>query len=113
MSSPGMSGPASRGYVIVVDFRIRPGAMAPFRKLMDANAIASARTEPGCRRFDVLATQDEPDRIMLYEIYDDRAAFDAHLKTPHFASFNAESTPFVATKTVYQYELVCEGSAAS
>ena len=25
---------------------------------------------------------------MLYEIYDDAAAFDAHLATPHFAVFN-------------------------
>lgn len=107
-----MSGPGVSGFVIIVDFRIRPGAMAPFRKLMDANAIASAKHEPGCRRFDVLAPKDDPDRVVLYEIYDDRAAFDAHLKTPHFASFNTDSTQYIATKTVYEYALVCEGTAA-
>ena len=44
-----------------------------------------ARDEPGCRRFDVVEPPGEADRILLYEIYDDRAAFEAHLKTPHFA----------------------------
>ena len=41
-------------YVITVDFRLKPGAMASFRQLIDDNAQASARGEPGCRRFDVL-----------------------------------------------------------
>jgi quinol monooxygenase YgiN len=100
-------------YVIMVDFRLRPGALGPFRRLVDDNARASARTEPGCRRFDVLAPKGEPDRVMLYEIYDNRAAFEAHLKTPHFASFSAESAALVSEKTVFEYALVCEGTAVS
>jgi quinol monooxygenase YgiN len=104
------------GYVILVDFRLKPGGRAAFRRLVDENAIASARDEPGCRRFDVLEPQGqsggESDRVLLYEIYDDRAAFDAHLKTPHFAAFNAASAPHVADKTVMEYALVCAGSEA-
>ena len=98
-------------FVIVVEFRIKPGEMAAFRKLMDENARASVRDEPGCRRFDVLLNRKDAERILLYEIYDDRAAFDAHLTTPHFATFNAASAPLVAEKTVFEYDLVCEGSA--
>jgi len=100
------------GFVIVVDFKLHPGKYAAFRRLIDENARASAQSEPGCRRFDVLEPKDEADRIFLYEIYDDRAAFEAHLKTPHFASFNRDSEPLVANKKVFEYELVCEGSEA-
>jgi quinol monooxygenase YgiN len=100
------------GFVIVVDFKIRAGRMQAFRKLMDENARASVRDEPGCSRFDVCADRKDPDRILLYEVYDDRAAFDAHLKTPHFAAFNEKSAPLVAAKTVMECDLVCEGSAA-
>ena len=39
---------------------------------------------------------------MLYEIYDDAAAFDAHLATPHFAIFNEATAPLVASKTVHR-----------
>ena len=96
-----------------MDFRLKPGNQAAFRRLVDENAIASVRDEPGCRRFDVLEPPGESDRVLLYEIYDDRAAFDAHLKTAHFATFNAASAPHVADKSVTGYALVCAGSEAS
>jgi quinol monooxygenase YgiN len=99
-------------FVIVVDFKIKPGRMAEFRRLIDDNARASVRDEPGCSRFDVCANRKDADRVLLYEIYDDRAAFDAHLKTRHFAIFNETSAVLVVDKTVGEYDLVCEGSAA-
>lgn len=98
--------------MIIVDFQLKPGARDAFRRLIDENATASARSEPGCRRFDVLEAPAESDRILLYEIYDDRAAFDAHLKTSHFAQFNEASAALVAAKAVTEMSLVCEGSAA-
>ena len=100
-------------FVITVDFKLKPGAMATFRKLIDKNARDSCAVEPGCQRFDVLAPIEPGDRILLYEIYDDRAAFDVHLKSPHFAIFNRESESLVISKTVVQYNLACEGSQAS
>jgi len=98
------------GYVILVDFLLKPGSKAEFRRAIDANAQASCRSEPGCRQFDVVEPKDDPDRIVLYEIYDDRAAFDAHLKTPHLATFEAASNHLVTKKTVVAGDLVCAGS---
>ncbi len=98
--------------MITVEFRLKPGTRDDFRPLMDENALASVRDEPGCRRFDVLQPAGQPDLIFLYEIYDDRAAFDAHVRSPHFQKFQAESERFVAGKSVIEYELVCEASAA-
>jgi quinol monooxygenase YgiN len=98
------------GYVIMVDFRLKPHCQAEFRRLIDENARTSVRAEPGCRLFDVLEPTKEKDRVVLYEIYDDRAAFELHLKTAHFASFNSASAPLVAEKIVTDYALVCAGS---
>jgi autoinducer 2-degrading protein len=100
-----------QNFVVIVDFRVRPGALAAFRRLIDENACSSAQTEPGCRRFDVLVPSGETDRVVLYEIYDDRAAFAAHVASAHFAKFQAESGELVSTKSVFEYDLVCEGSA--
>ena len=100
-------------FAITVDFTLKPGSMAAFQKLIDKNAKDSCTYEPGCQRFDVLVPVGAGDRVFLYEIYDDRAAFDAHLKTPHFEMFNRESETFVLTKTVAQYTVVCEGSPSS
>jgi hypothetical protein len=60
----------------------------------------------------LLEAPAEPDRILLYEIYDDRAAFEAHKNSPHYAAFDAQSAPLVAAKSAMEYDLVCEGSAA-
>lgn len=99
------------GYAITVEFSLKPGTRMQFRALIDANARDSCRHEPGCRRFDVLEPEGERDRILLYEIYDDRAAFREHLKAPHFALFDKASAPLVLGKRVVEYAVVCEGSA--
>lgn len=88
------------GYVVVVDFRLKAGAAEAFRALIVENANASVQDEPGCRRFDVVLPDGEPERVFLYEIYDDRAAFDAHVRTPHYAVFDQASRPLVASKAV-------------
>jgi (4S)-4-hydroxy-5-phosphonooxypentane-2,3-dione isomerase len=98
-------------YVVIVEFGLAPGSRPAFRPLMDANAIASAK-EPGCRRFDVVEPTGDPDRIVLYEIYDDRAAFEAHLATPHFKAFDAEAGPMIARRSIVTGELVLEADAS-
>ena len=100
-------------FAITVDFTLKPGAMASFRRLIDKNAQDSCSLEPGCQRFDVLVPHEPGDKVFLYEIYDDRAAFDAHLKTAHFEMFNRQSEALVLTKNVIQYALVCEGLCAA
>jgi autoinducer 2-degrading protein len=96
------------GFVILVDFRLKPGSRAEFRRFVDLNATASVRDEPGCRRFDVLEVQGEPDRVLLYEIYDDEAAFEQHCRTSHFQDFDTMSAPLVSQKTVSRCDLVHE-----
>jgi quinol monooxygenase YgiN len=100
-------------YAIIVDFKLKPNTRSLFRRLVDANAMTSLGSEPGCRRFDVLEPKGEVDRVVLYEIYRDRSAFDDHLKTAHFAAFDAAVTGLVAEKSVSEYELVCEATLAS
>jgi (4S)-4-hydroxy-5-phosphonooxypentane-2,3-dione isomerase len=91
-------------YVVAVEFIIRPEALAAFMPLMLENARASRTDEPGCRQFDVCVDPKKPERIFLYELYDDRAAFDAHLATPHFKSFDAATAAMFAGKTVWLLE---------
>ncbi|HWK65209.1 MAG TPA: putative quinol monooxygenase [Rhizobiaceae bacterium] len=97
------------GFVVMVDFRLKKGALAEFRRMVDANAHASVRDEPGCRRFDVIEPGGEADRVLLFEVYDDEASFDRHCRMEHFVTFDAQSSQLVAEKVVFQGNLVCEG----
>jgi autoinducer 2-degrading protein len=91
-------------YVITVDFFLHTGTLEPFLKLIKDNARTSLADEPGCDRFDVLIEKGVPDHILLYEIYTDRAAFDFHLKSRHFAEFNAASQRYVKEKKIVEFE---------
>ena len=97
------------GYAIIVDFRLKAGTQSAFRDLIDANAISSVKHERGCRRFDVVEPIGERDRVVLYEIYDDEAAFEAHCRSAHFLRFNAESASLINAKSVIRAALVCQG----
>lgn len=87
-------------YAVTVTFTIAPDRMQDFLPLMLANAETSLADEPGCRQFDVCTDPDLPDQLFLYEIYDDRAAFDAHLQSDHFRSFDAQVAGMIADKAV-------------
>ena len=94
-------------YVVIVDFKLKPEHAAAFHASIITNARASVADEPGCSQFDVCVDPQDLTSIFLYEIYNDRAAFEAHLKTPHFAVFDKESAPWVASKAARMLERVC------
>jgi quinol monooxygenase YgiN len=87
-------------YVLVVDFVVKPEHVQAFTAEIVKNARASRETEAGCRQFDVCVAPDDPAKIVLYEVYDDKAAFEAHLKTPHFLAFNANLDTWLAGRAV-------------
>jgi quinol monooxygenase YgiN len=64
------------------------------------NARRSLEEEHGCRQFDVCTEPQRPGIYFLYELYDDRAAFDVHLASEHFRVFDAATKDMLAGKTV-------------
>ncbi|GAA1002402.1 antibiotic biosynthesis monooxygenase [Acrocarpospora pleiomorpha] len=74
-------------FVVIVNLQVRPDRLDAFLDGIQANARAS-RQEPGCLRFDVLRSDEDPHRFLLYEIYRDEAAFyTEHRSTPHYAGW--------------------------
>ncbi|MFY0679229.1 MAG: antibiotic biosynthesis monooxygenase [Thalassovita sp.] len=90
-------------YVVTVTFKIHPGQMDQFLPLMVENARTSRKDEAGCQLFDVCRDGDE---VFLYEVYDDRAAFDLHLESAHFKAFSAKVDTLVAGKELRLYQEV-------
>lgn len=87
---------------LVVEFRIEPEHVAAFEAAIVDNARASRETEAGCRQFDVCRDTGQPGLFLLYELYDDDAALQAHLSSAHFLQFNAASADWVERKTVWR-----------
>jgi quinol monooxygenase YgiN len=91
-------------YVVTVSFLVDAKHAANFREQILENARVSRGAEPGCLQFDVCTDPMHKDRIFLYEVYADRAAFDAHLLTAHYQSFEKIAGPWITAKDVRTYE---------
>ncbi len=84
-------------FVLSVDLRIKPENVDSFMSKALENA-AHSRMEPGCRQFDVLVDPKDRTVAMLYEVYVDDKAFEAHQQTAHFKKYVAEAVPLVASR---------------
>ncbi len=85
---------------LIVEFRIKAAHVDAFDAAIRHNAQRSLDDEPGCRQFDVCRDPDDAALFFLYELYDDEAAIQAHLQSPHFLQMNTETAPWVDTKRV-------------
>ena len=86
-------------FVIIAEFEVKPDGLERFLALATADASQSVAKEPGCHQFDVTVDQ-AANRVLLYEVYDDEAAFDAHLQTPHLRTFRDGIEPLVVSRNV-------------
>ena len=91
-------------YVITVLFSIKPEHTSAFLQAIVANARTSAAEEAGCRQFDVCVSASNSNDVFLYEVYDSKAAFDAHLASAHFRQFSESTAAWVTAKVINAFE---------
>ena len=93
-------------YVVAVFFEIRPERVNSFSKAVMHIARQSRDLEPGCKTFDVSIDPTDTGSFLVYEIYEDETAFNAHLASRHFTEFNSRIADWVRHKRVLSYELL-------
>ncbi len=74
--------------MIVGTVRLPPENFAAARPAM-ARMIVGSRAEPGCRGYSYAEDVLDPGLIRVTELWDDRAALDAHFASPHIAAWRA------------------------
>ena len=90
-------------YAVCVTLTIAPDQMDAFMPLIHKNARTSLAVEVGCKQFDVLTDPDRPSEVFLYEVYDNADAFQAHLNSDHFQTFDQAVTQMIADKVIKTY----------
>ena len=84
-------------FVLSVQLKIKPENVERWMRMALENA-REARKEPGCRQFEVLVDPKDRTKVLLFEIYDDEKAFEAHQQTAHFKRYLAEAVPLLASR---------------
>lgn len=90
-------------FVVVVEFTLHPGHGEAFRKRVLQQARDSLELEADCEVFDVCIDPTRDDFVLLYEVYKDEAAFEAHLASAHFEDFNTNVSPWISDRKLVRY----------
>lgn len=72
---------------LMVRFRLRPGAEGAFEELVARTVAQIRESEPGTLVYAVHTVAESPQERIFYELYRDRAAFQAHEEQPHVRAF--------------------------
>jgi quinol monooxygenase YgiN len=70
-------------FVLAATWTAKAGEEARVRDALDRLAGPS-RDEPGCRFYQPCQDTEDPRVFLIFEIYDDAAAFEAHGASEHF-----------------------------
>jgi quinol monooxygenase YgiN len=79
---------------LYAEFAVKPGNEPRVAEMMRELA-AHVRREPGNVVFDPYVEEAHPNRYFVFEVYEDQAAFDAHISADYGARFNAELTDLI------------------
>ena len=68
---------------MVATIEVTPGRREEFLRLLMAHKARCLKDEPGTLQFEVLVPHDENSKLLLYQVYQDDAAFETHLTIYH------------------------------
>ncbi|MEQ8369791.1 MAG: putative quinol monooxygenase [Alphaproteobacteria bacterium] len=89
---------------LVVTVDVADGQRDALLDILRHHAARSLSLETGCLQFDILLPEDKPGRIMIFELYRNPAALEAHRASEHLKRWRTESASIPHTIDV----VVCQ-----
>ena len=80
----------------LVYVNVKPECIDAFKDITCYNHN-NTRKEPGNIRFDVLQTNSDPTKFVLYEVFKDEESAAAHKETAHYLKWRETVADFMAT----------------
>jgi quinol monooxygenase YgiN len=87
-------------FALVVRFTVRAGSEDQFDALVAETVTGIRDAEPGTLIYACHHVESEPRQRIFYELYRDRAAFDAHESAPHTLRFLTMREPMLEATAV-------------
>jgi len=81
--------------VRISEIQIDPNHLEQYKAILKEEAEASVRLEPGVIAIFPMAQKENGTEIRILEMYADRQAYEAHLKTPHFQKYKSTTLDMV------------------
>ncbi|WP_439583746.1 putative quinol monooxygenase [Dyadobacter bucti] len=89
------SSPQGQMMVRLSEIEILPEFLTEYHAILKEEAAASVEKEPGVIAIFPMSIREQPTQIRIIEIYADSAAYQSHLKTPHFQHYKTTTLKMV------------------
>lgn len=87
--------PAENNKVRLSKITVDPARLDEYNAYLKEEIEASMRLEPGVLTLYAAAEKERPNEVTILEIYADEAAYQSHIKTPHFQKYKQETLDMV------------------
>lgn len=92
--------------VRIAEIEIDSAYLKEYKAILEEEAAASVKLEPGVIAIFPMYQKENPTRIRILEIYASRAAYEQHLKTPHFQKYKTTTLKMVKSLNLVGMEVI-------
>jgi (4S)-4-hydroxy-5-phosphonooxypentane-2,3-dione isomerase len=92
-------------HVLVVEYDIVPGEVDKYVAAFKELGTATVK-EAGFRQVTITVSKDDPNHVLLFEVWDNAAAHAAHVKTDPFKKYQVATGNMIAKRNVRLFSSV-------
>jgi quinol monooxygenase YgiN len=96
--------------VRLAELEIDPAQLELYKAALKEEIAASIRVEPGVLKLYAVSVKDQPTQIRLFEMYANPAAYQRHLRSPHFKKYKAATFGMVKSLKLLETEPILLGA---
>jgi quinol monooxygenase YgiN len=90
------------------EIEINSGYLKEYKAILKEESRASVKSEPGVIAIYPMYQNEHPTQVRILEIYANRNAYEAHLKTPHFQTYKTTTLKMVESLQLVDMEAIDE-----
>jgi len=94
-------------HILVVEYDIVPTEIDKYLTAIKELGAAAVK-ELGCRQLSIAVSQKDPNHVLLFEIWDNAAAFNAFTATDLFKKYQATTGNMIAKRDIRVFSTVAD-----
>ena len=79
----------------ISEIEIYSNSLEEYKTILQEESRASVQLEPGVIAIYPMYQKENPTQIRILEIYENKKAYESHLKTPHFQKYKSSTIKMV------------------
>ncbi|TGD81904.1 antibiotic biosynthesis monooxygenase [Hymenobacter wooponensis] len=90
----------------IAEIEVNATSLEEYKAILKEESRESMKLEPGVISIYPMYQKENPTQIRILEIYASRAAYEAHLKTPHFLKYKTSTLNMVKSLKLTEMDAI-------